>query len=321
MRANQGMSLAKRAKASVSFSDVINAPTNRALLDKTLGDPKRATRLVATLVSAVADSDRLKECKPETIISAALKGEAQNLDLSLQHFYLVPYGNVCTYIPSHKGLLQLAVRTGQYEEIDAIDIREGEYLGREGATGRPKFKFEPDEDKREQLPIIGYYAYFRLNTGFFKGFYWSMQKLFKHADKYSAAFSLDLYNKFKSGQTLTSDERRQVDNGPWYGKTGAQDAMCRKTVLKDMLRSGYAPLSAELIDAMSTDEDEKPISVYSELRKAEAEPMSQAVDASDGYDAVAEELTKAEEPPVKAQQDAYEMFFGGDANDGNTAVQ
>ncbi len=319
MKANTGMSLAKKAKTTVSFSDVINAPTNRALLDKTLGDPKRATRLVATLVAAVADSDRLRGCKPETIISAALKGEALNLDLSLQHFSLVPYGNICTYVPSRKGLLQLAIRTGQYEDIDAIDIREGEYLGREGATGRPKFKFEPDEDKREQLPVIGYYAYFRLNSGFFKGFYWSMQKLLKHADRYSAAFSLDIYNKYKSGQTLTEDERRQVDNGPWYGKTGAQDAMCIKTVLKDMLRSGYAPLSAELVDAMNADDDEKPISVYSKSPKMEYAPTSQVTSDVATIGEVAETGVEVEDKPVSAQKDAYTMFFGGDTDDGNTA--
>ena len=317
MRAQTGTSIAARAKNNVSFSEIINSPTNRALLEKTLNDSKRVTRLVATLVSAVADSDGLRKCKPETIISSALKGEANNLSLSLGQFYLVPFGNVCTYIPSHKGYIQLAIRTGLYEDLDVFEIREGEYKGRNNRTGRPTFEFEPDEDKRELLPIVGYYAFFELKTGFTKGFYWPMTKILKHADRYSKAFDLRLYKKYKAGEKLDADEQRQIDNGPWYGKTGAQDAMCKKTVIKALLNSGYAPLSSEMVSAMSEDADEDLSSGFGMTYNDPADEETESANTDNVIDA---EII--EEPKSKSKRNEISVrdaFFGGKENDDNSA--
>lgn len=237
-----------------SFGQIINSGSMRSMIDKTLGDQARATRFVSTLVAAVSDSEQLAACDPKSVISSALKGEALGLNLALQGFHLLPFGNQCTFIIGYKGYIQLALRTGLYEDLDAMEIREGEYKGKNPRTGQPMLQFIEDDDERETKPIIGYYAFIQLKDGFFKSIYWSKQKMLEHANRYSAAFSLQTYNKYINKESLTDKERRQVENGPWYDTNGSQIAMGKKTVLRQLLNSGFAPLSIEMQNLMAEDD-------------------------------------------------------------------
>lgn len=318
MRAQTGTSIAARAKNNVSFSEIINSPTNRALLEKTLNDPGRVTRLVATLIAAVSRSDKLKNCKPETIISAALDAESMNLSLPLKQFSLVPYGQVCTLNISAAGYMQLAIRTGLYKSLGAFEIREGEYQGRDALTGQPIIKFVSDDNKRERLPVIGHYVYFVLNNGFRDSIYWSLDKLLDYANTYSPNFDLSLYKKYKIGAKLSEDEQRQVDNGPWYGKISdlTQDAMCQKTLMKKLLTSGKAPLSVDLIHALAKDEETLDTSNNEEFIDIE-NPVESTPDTNNAIDAeiVAEPKSKSKRNEISVR----DAFFGGKENDDNSA--
>ena len=96
---------------------------------------------------------------------------------ALGQYWLIPYKNnktgitVCQFQLGVAGYKQLAMRSGQYLDIDAIEVREGEYKGRDKQTGKPVFEFFDDDDVRESLPIIGYLAYFELLNGFKKSGY------------------------------------------------------------------------------------------------------------------------------------------------------
>ena len=85
----------------------------------------------------------------------------------------------------------MAIRSGQYKDIDVIEVREGEYLGRNKITGKHQFEFIEDEVERENKPIIGYMAYFEYLNGFYKNLYWSKEKMQKHALEYSQAYASD----------------------------------------------------------------------------------------------------------------------------------
>ena len=240
------------AAQNASFGTIVNSPGMRGLIDKSLGDPARASRLVSTLISTVSASEQLRACSPDTIVAAALKGEGMNLSLALGQYSIVPFGNVATYVTSYKGYIQLALRTGLYEDIDAMEIREGEYKGKDARTGKPRLEFIEDDEERESKPIIGYYAFFLLKDGFFKSTYWSRDKVLKHADRYAAAFSLEKYNKLLAGE-LSKDEAAKL-SAPWYDTGGQQEIMCKKTVLRNLLNSGYAPLSIEMQRAFEVDQ-------------------------------------------------------------------
>ena len=77
------------------FSVVLTSTGVKDLINKTLGDPNKAQRFIASIGSAVANNQALQECEPQTVISGALLGEALNLSPSpaLGHYYLVPYKN------------------------------------------------------------------------------------------------------------------------------------------------------------------------------------------------------------------------------------
>ena len=147
-----------------------------------------------------------------------------------------------------KGYIQLAMSTGFYADIDCTDIREGEIEGRDRRTGKPIVnlaKYESDEE-RQSKPIIGYYGYYELKDGTFRFEYWPMDRLLRHADRYSKAFSYEKFKAMQSGEMNPKDVEELLNGSPWYDPNGGQDRMCRKTILRQLLNSGYAPLSPEV---------------------------------------------------------------------------
>lgn len=234
------------------FSAVISGEGAQKLIRASLKDEASVKRFTGTLISVVNASEQLRNCDPGSIISAALRGEGAGLIYG-QGYYVVPYGTSATYITSYKGWCQLAIATGLYADIDCIEVREGERRGRDKRTGKPIIDmsvYETDEE-RETHPIIGYKAYFELKDGYYREEYWTVDKILQHADRYSQAFSRNLYSRWQNGGDLTDKEQRTVTSGsPWYTSF---DRMAKKTVLKSLLTSGFAPLTNEVKSLLSNE--------------------------------------------------------------------
>ncbi|NCB64500.1 MAG: recombinase, partial [Clostridia bacterium] len=203
------------------FSVAIQTPMYQKLVNDTLGDPERARRFVAAITSAVAVNPSLQSCDAGTVLSAALLGESLNLSPSPQlgQYYMVPYndkkrGPIAQFQLGYKGYIQLAERSGQYLDIDAFPVVEGEYKGRDRFTRRPVLEFLEDDGEREKRPVVGYYAYFELNNGFRKVLYWSMDKMRSHADRYSQAFHLNAVNAQDQRYSRVSYEDFLAGNYP-----------------------------------------------------------------------------------------------------------
>ena len=216
---------------------------------------KNATRFISSVILAAQTNPQLQECTNQSILSAALQGEALNLPPSPQlgYFWMVPYNNKkkgckeAQFQLSAKGYKQLAMRTGQYLDIDVLYIHEGEYLGRDKFTGKQKFEFIEDDDVRESTPIIGYLAYFEMLNGFKKQLYWTKSKMEKHADKYSQAFSLEAAKKLAEGKIPQSDLWKY--SSYWYTSF---DEMAEKTMIRQLL-SKWGMLSTEMAQAYDAD--------------------------------------------------------------------
>lgn len=242
-------------KKQAPFSVVIQSDMYKKLINNTLGDSKRATRFIASITSAVATNPALQECEPSTILSGALTGEALGLSPSPQlgQMYLVPFKNSkkgtieAQFILGAKGYKQLAIRSGQYKDLDFIEVREGEYLGRDEETGKQKFKFISDETERENKPVIGYLAYFELLNGYRKQIYWSKEKMLNHADKYSKAFNKKDYEKLLAGQIPEKDKWKY--SSYWYADF---DGMSEKTLYRQLI-SKHGVMSIEMQDAYTKD--------------------------------------------------------------------
>lgn len=234
------------------FSQVLALPTYQTMLANAIQNPERRQRFITTVISAVNSTPKLKECKPDSIITAALQMESLGLSIGLGDAYLIPYKDNARFQMGARGYIQLAMRSGQYLDIDTIEVREGEYKGRDKTTGKPIFEFISDDDVREDLPIIGYLAYFTLLNGFHAQEYFSYAKMVAWANRYSQSFNADLYAKFlnytQTGQGLTDDELRDCSS-PWYSNF---EAMSRKTIIKYLL-SKRGVLSIEMAEAFRKD--------------------------------------------------------------------
>lgn len=290
----------QQAQSKPSFSLAVTSPTMQGMIKKALGSDAAAARVTSTLISAVNASDQLRNCEASTIVAAALRGEG--LGLIYGHgYYVVPYGTVATYIMSYKGYIQLAMSTGFYADIDCIEVRDGELDGRDRRTGKPKVnlaRYETDEE-REQHAVIGYYGYFELKDGTFRYEYWSLDKLLRHADRYSKAFHLEKFLEMQSGSMNPKDVEKLLNGSPWYDPNGGQDKMCRKTVIRQLLNSGYAPLSPEVKTAFTNDSQSEDSGVIPDFQMPErvipttGEVVEAAADAGNATQEAAEGAVNA----------------------------
>lgn len=241
-------------KTQPKFSVAIQSDMYKKLINNTLGDPNRANRFIASISSAVATNPNLQQCEAGTILSGALLGESLNLSPSPQlgHYYLVPYKNKSGVSEAQfqlgwHGYYQLAIRSGQYKDLDVIEIREGEYLGRDKLTGKQKFEFIEDEEERLNKPVVGYLGYFELLNGYRKQIYMSRIEMEKHADTYSKAFNLADYKKLQAGQIPAKDMWKY--SSYWYKDF---DGMAFKTILRRLI-SKYGVMSIDMQEAYTKD--------------------------------------------------------------------
>lgn len=240
-----------------TFSQAITGQSLQNLIKKSVPDAASAARLTGTLISAVAASTQLQQCNPATIVAAALRGEGQGLALG-REYHLVPFGQNCTYVISYKGLIALALATGEIADMDCIEVREGEYIGRDKRTKRMMFDFsvyDTDEEAAKH-PVIGYYAYAEMKDGYFRFEYMSMGDILDHAKRFSKSFNLQTYNRLLSGEMTPQESDRIRQTSLWYSAT---ETMFKKTVLRKLLNSGYVRLanSAALTSAMAYDAEQE----------------------------------------------------------------
>lgn len=239
-----------------TFSMMINSEGYQKMINNTLGDPNRCKRFVASITSAVANTPALQDCLSSSILAGALLGESLNLSPSPQlgQFYLVPFNdkkaNVkkAQFILGYKGYLQLVMRSGQVKKINAVEIKDGELIKFDPLNEEIECKLIEDWNEREAAKTIGYYAFFELANGFRKAIYWSKEQMMAHADKYSMAFSRDMYIAIQEGKVAEKDMWKY--SSFWYKNF---DDMAKKTMLRQLISKGGCPMSTEMIMAYEKD--------------------------------------------------------------------
>ena len=206
------------AKEAKTLKGMLEMPAYKNKFNEMLG--KKAAGFMSSIIAVTNNNKYLAKANPATVIGAAAQAAMLDLPInqSLGFAYIVPYGNEAQFQLGYKGYIQLAQRSGQYVDIGAKTVYEGE-LEYENRL-LDKFKFgERTGDK-----VIGYLAYFRLTNGFEKMLFMELDDMIAHAKKYS--------KNYKGG----------IDK---WGLTDF-NTMAEKTVLKRLL-SKYGPLSIESI--------------------------------------------------------------------------
>lgn len=248
------------------FSQAIQTPLYKNLVNNTLGDPVRAGRFIANITSAVAVNAELQKCDPGTILAGALLGESLFLQPSPQlgQFYLVPFKSKAKYdregrlvepeklkaqfVLGYRGYIQLALRTGQYKRLNVLEVKNGELSGWDPFEERfHEMHFIEDFEKRMSMPTIGYIAHFEYINGFQKTLYWTADQMMSHADKYSPAFSAAAYKKLLNGEIPQEDMWKY--SSFWYRDF---DSMAKKTMLRQLI-SKWGIMTVEMTTAYERD--------------------------------------------------------------------
>lgn len=230
-------SLAKK-QSRLSMTAYLSQDAVKDQINKVVGG-KDGQRFITAIVSAVTVNPALSECSNASILSAALLGESLKLSPSPQlgHYYMLPFddkkkGMVAVFVLGYKGMIQLAIRSGQYKKINVLAIKEGELDFFDPLNEDIKVSLMIDKwDEREAAETIGYYAMFELNNGFRKSIYWSKAQMEKHAEKYSPGY------RAKKGYTFWEKDF---------------DAMAYKTMLRQLIGK-WGIMSIEMQRAFDDD--------------------------------------------------------------------
>lgn len=209
---------------------------------------QKAPQFLASITNVVHGSAQLKKCPANSIISAAFVAATYDLpiDTNLGFSAIVPYNEsvynqqtkqwekhpVAQFQMMYKGFIQLAIRSGYYEKMNYAVVYKDELLSYNPITGEVEFvtDFSNCKQRYEGNPdnVVGYYAWFKLLTGFRKEFFMTTAEVDNHARKYSQAYRYDI-EKNKKGSKWTTDF----------------EAMALKTVIK-LLLSKWGILSVDM---------------------------------------------------------------------------
>ena len=187
---------------------------------------QKAQGFATSVLSVVSNNKLLQNADPTTIYSSAMVAASLDLPINpnLGFSAIVPYGRVAQFQIMTKGLLQLAIRSGQYERVTNAIVHKGELVKYDPFKDEYVF----DASKKESDEVIGFMAYFRTIGGYEKYYYMTKEEALAHGQRYSKSFNSGVWN-----------------TNP--------DAMCLKTVLK-LLLSKYGILSIEMQRAIRFDQ-------------------------------------------------------------------
>ena len=202
-------------------------------------------------------------------------------------------GAVAQFQLGYRGMINLAIRSGQYKRLNVLPIKEGELISYDPLNEEIEVELIQDDEQREQAPTIGYYAMFEYVNGFRKTLYWSKAKMQAHARKYSPGYASDL----RKGTAYT-----------FWSKDF--DGMAMKTMLRQLI-SKWGIMSIEMQTALETDmavikpdltpdyveTEEVPVAISQQTAEEAVQPPQEQPEQKK----VENPAPKAEKPQEKAQ--------------------
>ena len=204
---------------------LLNDAMQKRLAD-ILKDTKKINQFNNIIVNLVSSNNDLTKCTATSIIYSVLRAFELNLNCNpaLGEVWFITYKGSLQFQMGYKGFYQLAMRSGQYRDINVVPVREGEYLGIDNETGTHKFRF----DKNNCNEIIGYAGFLVNHIGSAKKTYWTIADLESHGKRFSKTYN----------------------NGVWQTN---KIAMYEKTIIKHLCNK-YAIKSLEMQLALQSDQ-------------------------------------------------------------------
>lgn len=279
-----------------TLKGILDTPSVRQQFRNAMGD--HADEFTAGLIDLFGDDRQLAAVPPEQrrdvyggFVRESLRAAVLRLPLTkgLGFAYIVCYKNsrqmadgtwgkvvTPTFVLGYKGYIQLAMRSGQYRNINCDVVYEGELRGRDKLTGAVDLSGERTGDR-----VVGYFAHFELLNGFSKTLYMGVREMAEYAKRYSPSVG-----RQTTAEALAA--KAGAGGGKSVGWEGCFDDMALKTCLRRLL-SKYGILSIEMQTAMS-----------GEARAEEAERDAAAAGMGDAEAVDVEEASYEEVRPAEA---------------------
>jgi len=204
---------------------------NREAIMRSLPKGFNYDRICRAVINAISINKSLMECTPTSIFLSTIKAFSLGIEPNspLQEGYLIPFNNrqkgakEAQFMPSYRGLIQLARRSGEIKVIYAREVYKNDEIEIVDGTERklihkPKF-FEKRGD------LIGFYAVFTTRDG-----------------------SSDFEVMSKGDVEDIRKRSKSPNEGPWVTD---YNEMGRKTVIKKI--SKRMPMSIEFARAVEED--------------------------------------------------------------------
>lgn len=224
----------KQQVGQLGLKSLLNNPTVQEKFRQVLKE--KSAGFTSSVLTLVNNDNYLAQCEPQSILTCAMTAATLDLplDKNLGYAYIVPFKNYKNgnrqegqFILGYKGLIQLAMRSGQYKALNVAPIYEGELVSWNRVTETVEFDFS----KKTSDQVVGYVGYFELLNGFKKTVYWTREEIENHRVKF----------------------RKTKDTKPSQVWLDNYDAMACKTVLRSLL-SKWGLLSIEMLTAERVDE-------------------------------------------------------------------
>ena len=221
-------------KQQQTLQQLMNSGAVVKKMNDVLGSEKKASSFISSVISVSQNNKLLRNAEPMSILSSAMVAATLDLPVvpTLGMAYLVPYKGVCSFQIGYKGILELAMRSGEFRNIIDEVVYDGQLVKKNKFTG--EYVFDEDSiklDEKGQAKPIGVMARFDLINGYSKTIYWSLEEIDAHAKRFSQAY--------RSGY-----------DSPWKSDFWQ---MAKKTVLKSLLNK-YAPKSVAMQTALKFDQ-------------------------------------------------------------------
>lgn len=308
---NQAATAAEQAKQNKAIlKNNLAAPAVQEQFRNALG--KKAPNFIANIIDLYNSDSKLQQCDPNQVILEASKAAIMDISLckSLGWAFIIPFNNSKkivdpqsgreswikvvepTFQIGYKGLMQLAIRSGQYTVVNADIIREGDPYTYNDLTGvMESVKLHRDQAK----PAVGYYAHIELLNGFKKSIFMSVHEMAVHAKRFSQGLQ-----KNTTVESLEETAKQPVSaDTKAVGWTGNFNGMALKTVLR-LLLTKYGILSIEMQQAITVDAD----SETSVVESAESTSVQSKVVDMDEADFQDVNQHQAPQPQAQAKEEA-----------------
>lgn len=260
---SQAGQVAKKQRGVDLLKNMLNAESVQAQFKNALG--KNSGTFVASVIDLYNGDKSLQQCEPKAVVMEALKAAVLHLPINkaLGYAFIIPFNNnrkvkytdeqgvererwekvmEPTFQIGYKGLIQLAMRTGQYRTLNADAVYEGELRKVNKLTGEIAFDGERTSDK-----VVGYFCYFELLNGFSKTLYMTVEQMAMHAKRFSKGLK-----KETTVESLINLAALPVSDSNAVGWMGNFHGMAIKTVIRNLL-SKYGYLSVEMQNAIADD--------------------------------------------------------------------